>query len=509
MITKTNPSNGQHIADFPITSPDETRHAVARARAAYPAWSQTPLKERLRILGRLRALIQSNADDYARRISLDTGKPLGDAMLTELMSIPLFLDYYDKTAAKVLGRRKIQTPIVFPGKASYMEYFPMGVIGVISPWNFPFQLAMIPTISALIAGNTVVLKPSEVTPITGELMRELFQNIGLPQGVVEVIQGDGSTGAALVEADIDKVFFTGSLATGRRVMASAAQKPIPVELELGGKDAMIVCHDANLKRAAKAATWGGFVNCGQVCVSVERLFVVDSVYDEFIALLKTEVEALRVGAPDEDADVGPLIAGPQIDIVKRHVQKARDEGATILTGGEPVDRPGQFFQPTVITGVTPEMTVYKEETFGPLLPIIRVRDEDEAMRLANGHQYGLNGSVWTQDIARGIELASRMECGQCSVNDLVLSVGNPVLPFGGVKASGFGRYHGPEGLLAFSHQKAILVDRGWLNADAFWFPNAGKYSTMLDMVDGLLRGNIAKAGIALTKLQVKMNFKRD
>lgn len=509
MIIKNNPATGQHIADFPITTPDETHQAVARARAAYPAWSKTPLDERLRILGRLRGLLKKNADDYARRISLDTGKPLGDAMLTEIMSIPLFLDYYDKTAANVLGRRKLRTPIVFPVKWSYVEYFPMGVIGVISPWNFPFQLAMIPTISALIAGNTVVLKPSEVTPITGELMRELFDNIGLPKGVVEVIQGDGSTGAALVEADIDKVFFTGSLGTGRRVMAAAAKKPIPVELELGGKDAMIVCADANLERAAKAAAWGGFVNCGQVCVSVERLFVVDSVYDAFLALLLKEVEALRVGSPDEDADLGPLIAKAQIDVVKRHVQKARDEGATILTGGAPIEREGQFFQPTVITDVTPEMTVYKEETFGPILPVLRVKDEQEAMRLTNSHQFGLNGSVWTQDISRGIELASQMECGQCSVNDIVLSVGNPALPFGGVKASGFGRYHGPEGLIAFSHQKAIFVDRGWLDDDAFWFPNVGKYPTLLAMVDGLARGNIVKAGLALAKLQAKMSIKRD
>lgn len=505
MITKIDPSTGASLGDFPISTPEQVRNAVARARKAFPAWKQTSLEDRLRHLGKLREVIEQHGEDYARRISQDTGKPLGDSLLTELMSIPLFIEYYRKNAGDILGRKKVSGSILFPGKNNYVEYFPMGVIGVISPWNFPFQLAMVPVISALIAGNTVVLKPSEITPITGEVIRECFERIGLPTGVVEVIQGNGATGAALVEADIDKVFFTGSLATGRRVMAAAAQKPIPVELELGGKDAMIVCHDAHLDRAAKAAVWGAFVNCGQMCVSVERLFVVDAVHDRFVQLVKNEVDALRVGSPDEDADMGPLTSAAQRQIVERHVESAREEGATILSGGSSIARDGNFFEPTLITGVTPEMTIYREETFGPVLPIIRVKDEQEAMRLANSHQYGLNGSVWTRDIRRGIALASQMECGQCSVNELVTSVGNPILPFGGVKSSGFGRYHGPEGLIAFSHQRAIMVDRGWLTSEPFWFPYAGKYDALHSIFSGLLRGNMAKAGASLTALILRMN----
>lgn len=505
MIHKIDPCTGEEIGQFPICSPEDVQAAVARARRAAPAWSQTTVEERLKRLDKLREVIQKHGDEYASRISQDTGKPLGDSLLTELMSIPLFIEYYKKNAAKVLGRSKTAPSVLFPGKTGYVEYSPMGVIGVISPWNFPFQLSMVPVISALIAGNTVVLKPSEITPITGEVIRECFQKIGLPTGVVEVVQGDGRTGAALVEADIDKIFFTGSLATGRRVMAAAAEKPIPVELELGGKDAMIVCHDANLERAAKGAVWGGFVNCGQMCVSVERLFVVDEVYDRFVQLVKNEVDALTVGAPSEDADIGPLTSRQQRDIVERHVKSARDEGATVLSGGEPIDRPGNFYAPTLITGVTPEMTIYREETFGPVLPIIRVRNEQEAMRLANAHPYGLNGSVWTRDIKRGIALASQMECGQCSVNELVTSVGNPALPFGGVKKSGFGRYHGPEGLIAFSNQKAIMVDRGWLKSEPFWFPYEGKYGALQNVFQGLLAGNLPKAATALTKLIVRMN----
>lgn len=507
-IIKLSPVDGRELGRFPITSAEGVREAVARARNAQPGWRALPLSERIRRIEQLRPVIEEHGESYARRISDDTGKPLVDSLLTELMSIPLFVDYYRKHAAGVLGRKKVSTPILFPGKQSYVEHAPMGVIGVISPWNFPFQLSMVPVISALIAGNTVVLKPSEVTPLTGEVIRECFERIGLPPGVVEVVQGDGSTGAALVDAPIDKIFFTGSVATGRKVMAAAAKHPIPVELELGGKDAMIVCHDANLERAARGALWGGFVNCGQMCISVERLFVVDAIYDEFVEILVREASKLRVGGPDEEADMGPLTFPAQLKTVEKHIEGARKEGARILLGGKRPERDGQFFEPTILADIRPDMEIYREETFGPVLPIVRVRDEDEALRMANDHKYGLNGSVWTRDIKRGIELASRMESGQCSVNDLVQSVGNPALPFGGVKQSGFGRYHGPEGLLAFANQKAIMVDRGWLNQEPFWFPYDGKYPAMVEVFRGLLRGNLPRAVVGLAKLQLK-NRKKD
>ncbi|MEZ4337212.1 MAG: aldehyde dehydrogenase family protein [Sandaracinaceae bacterium] len=501
VIEKRSPVTGELLGTFPITTPAEVDAAVARAREAFPTWRDTKLEDRLRMLARIKDVVRTHGEEYARRISDDTGKPLVDSLLTELMSIPLFIDHYRKTAKKTLARKKVSTSILFPGKVSYVEHFPLGVVGVISPWNFPFQLAMVPVLSALIGGNTVVLKPSEVTPITGEIIDEIFRRIGLPRGVVEVIQGDGSTGAALTRADIDKIFFTGSVATGRKVMAAAAQKPIPVELELGGKDAMIVCADANLVRAAKAAAWGGLVNCGQMCTSVERIFVVEAVHDRFVAMLEEEVRAMRVGGPDEHADMGPLTFRQQLSTVERHVAAAVDDGATVRTGGTRLDRPGQFFAPTLLTDVTPEMEIYREETFGPVLPVVRVRDEEEAIRLANAHQYGLNGSVWTKDVERGLELASRLECGQATVNDLVSIVGNPALPFGGVKNSGFGRYHGPEGLLTFTHQKAIMVDRGWLDFEPFWFPYAGKYDAMSQVFHGLLGGNLPKALVAMTKLR--------
>lgn len=501
IIEKRSPVTGERLGEFPITSRNGVIAAVARARAASTSWQRTPLEARLKIISRIKGVIRDHGEEYARRISEDTGKPLVDSLLTELMTLPLFIDYYKKTAPKVLGRKKTPASIFFPGKTSYVEHFPMGVIGVISPWNFPFQLSMVPVVSALIAGNTVVLKPSEVTPITGEIIAEIFRKIGLPEGVVEVIQGDGSTGAALTDAEVDKIFFTGSVATGRKVMAAAAKRPIPVELELGGKDAMIVCADANLERAARAAIWGGLVNCGQMCTSIERILVEEKVHDRFVTLLREEIAKVKVGGPDEHADMGPMTFKKQRDTVERHIEDALSRGARVLFGGKRIERPGQFFAPTLITEVRPEMAIYKEETFGPVIPVIKVRDVDEAVRLANEHEYGLLGSVWTKDTKKGLAIASRLECGQVVVNDVVVSVGNPALPFGGVKSSGFGRYHGPEGLLAFSHQRAIMVDRGLLKSEPFWFPYSGKYSAMRDAFHGVVGNKMAKAVIALLRLR--------
>lgn len=501
MIEKYSPVTGEFLGEYPIATAEEVQAAVERARRAFEGWRQTPLEVRQRKLDRLKEIIAQDGEEFARRISKDTGKPLVDSMMTELFSIPLFLDYYRKTAAKVIKRKRVSTPIVFPGKTSYIEHFPMGVIGIISPWNFPFQLSMVPAISALLTGNTVVLKPSEVTPITGELIDELMARVGLPEGVFQVVHGDGSTGAALTECDVDKIFFTGSVATGKKVMAAAAKKPIPVELELGGKDAMIVCEDAHLKRAAKAAMWGGLINCGQMCTSVERIFVHAKVHDKFVGLLEKELDQLKIGGPDEDADIGPLTFTPQLKTVEAHVNAAVEQGADLRRGGHRLDRPGQFFAPALLTNINPSMEIYREESFGPVLPVIKVQSDAEAIRLANDHQYGLTGTVWTKNRERGLKIASQLECGQVMINEVVISVGNPVLPFGGVKASGFGRYHGPEGLLSFMHQKAIMVDRGFFESEPLWFPYAGKYPYVKEIFHGLINNNMVKALGNLVKMR--------
>lgn len=497
---KRSPVTGALLGRFEITDARGVEAAVARARAAFPAWRDTPLTERLATLTRFKAVLRAQGEAYAARISEDTGKPRVDALMTELLPTVATIDWFESNAAKVLARKKVPGSILFPGKRGYVEHFPMGVIGVISPWNFPFNLSVIPVLSALVAGNTVVLKPSEVTPITGEVVRDAFARAGLPPGVVEVVQGDGTTGAALTEAAVDKLFFTGSVATGRRVMAAAAKRPIPVELELGGKDAMIVCADAHLERAARAAAWGGLVNCGQMCISIERIFVEAGAYDRFVSLLEAEVARVKVGGPDEGADMGPMTFPRQLETVERHVEDALAKGATLRAGGARLDRPGQFFAPTLLTDVTPAMEIYAEETFGPVLPVVKVANADEAVRMANAHQYGLNASVWTRDVSKGLALASRLECGQVTVNEVVTSVGHPALPFGGVKNSGFGRYHGPDGLLAFSHTKAILVDRGLLPREPFWFPYERKYEPMKAAFEALAEGKVARALFSFVRL---------
>ncbi len=489
VIRKCSPVSGEPLGDFPISDEAAVNEAVARARAAQPAWAALPLMERLRRLDRLKALFDERGEEFAKRISEDTGKPWVEALGHEIMMVPVFLDYHRKFAPKVLRRQRAHTPLFLAGKSSYIEHFPRGVIGVISPWNFPFQLSVIPILQALTAGNAVVLKPSEVTPISGELIREVFAAIELPEGLVEVVQGEGATGAALCRADVDMIFFTGSVATGRKVMAACAARPIPCELELGGKDAMIVCEDALLARAVKGAVWGAFANCGQACVSVERVFVVDAIYERFVEGVRREVEALRVGSPDEEAEIGPMIFKGQLRIVERHIREASAAGAKILTGGSAIDRPGQFFAPTVLTDITPEMSIYREETFGPVLPVIRVRDEEEAIRLANDHIFGLNASVWTGDTKRGLAIASRLECGQVSINDVFSSVANPGLPFGGVKSSGIGRYHGTDGLLGFTHARAIMVDRAFFEAEPTWYPYRGKLQGIVELMRGLIRKN--------------------
>lgn len=470
VLTLQNPATGQTMGTLEEATPEQVKKTMQRARIAFASWSKTSLAERLDYLVRLRHYLVSHGEELALKISQDTGKVALEAFMTEIFVTIDSIRFYEKHAHQMLSPQEVPTALVLWPKKSYIHYKPMGVVAVISPWNYPFQLAVIPVLSALAAGNTVILKPSEVTPATGLLIEELFRAVPLPDGVVSVLHGGREVGQALVSERPDKIFFTGSVATGKKIMAAAAEHLIPVELELGGKDPMIVLADANLERAANAAVWGAFTNSGQVCMSVERLYVHESVYADFLERVKQKAAALRQGFPDE-AEVGSMTAPQQIGIVRAQVEEALAKGATAVLGGHfPATAHSMFLPPTILTNVTADMKIMQEETFGPVLPIMAFSTEEEAIRLANASPYGLNASVWSQGKTRARRVAEQLESGNVCINDVIISYANPHLPFGGVKQSGIGRYRGPSGLQAFTHSISVIHDPGTRKREVNWYP---------------------------------------
>ena len=469
-LTVHDRSTGALIAELTIDGPGAVAAAAERARLAQPAWAALGPKGRAKLLRQARRALVRDRAEVLTRLERETGKARFD-VVGELMGVCLDLGGLARRAPRWLRRERVSTRPLF-GKRGYVVYRPRGLVGIISPWNAPLNLALGDALPALLAGNAVLIKPSELAPLAVQRACAALNTV-LPPGVLQVVIGAGATGAALVD-HVDLICVTGSPETGRRVMERAARRLTPVLLELGGKDPMIVCRDADLDRAAAGAAWGGCMMTGQVCMSVERVYVEAAVAEAFTAKLVARMRALRTGAngPDAEIDFGPFTSPRQLEIVERHLADAVARGARVLTGGARVGQgAAQCFAPTVLAGVDHSMAIMREETFGPIVPVMAVADVEEAIRFANDSPYGLNASVWTRDIARGIAIAERLDTGNACVNECVLSAGVPALPFGGVKQSGVGTRHGgAEGLRQFCVRQALLVESRKRRREPAWFP---------------------------------------
>lgn len=450
------------IGELICASSEDVAAAIAKARTAQPAWAATSIKERSAIIERALQIVLERQDEIIDTVVSETGKARTDAMSMEVFSVADSLCYYAKNAAKFLKPHKRRVHgILGLMKQLRILYKPLGVVGLITPWNGPLILLMNQAVQAILAGNTVVAKGSEVAPYSAKLAQDILTQAGLPDGVLQVLLGDGETGAAIVRGGVDKISFTGSVATGRKVAEACASQLIPCTLELGGNDAMIVCADADLDRAADGAWLGSCMNTGHYCCGTERIYVVDQVYDEFLRLVLEKGKNLRQGQQHGwQEDIGAVFWDRQMAIIEAHVEDARAKGATILMGGRRNPQlPGLYYEPTVITDVNNGMDIMILETFGPVLCIQKVASEDEAIRLANDSEFGLNGNVWTRDKEKGYRLAAAVDTGSCSVNDMAVSYGIPAAPFGGKKNSGLGQVNGKKGLRGYCHEMPIVIDR--------------------------------------------------
>jgi len=524
-IISYNPATGVEVGRVPQTPEAEVRAAVARSRVAFQSWRKTSFAERRRLVMRARDVILAQVDEIAHLISAESGKPFGEAIAMEIAPVLDLMQYFARNTEKLLRPRRRGIGLYATlGRSSKIVYQPLGVVAIIPAWNYPFSIPLGEAGMALMAGNTVVIKPSELTPLVGLTIGEIFEKAGVPKDVVQIVTGDGRTGAALVDAPPDKIMFTGSVATGKRIAKAAAKNLTSVVLELGGKDAMIVFDDANLELAAGAAVWGAFCNAGQSCSSVERVYVQESVADRFASMVVDKTKKLKQGPGDsEDVSIGAMSSERQLKIVEDHVEEFRRAGATILTGGkrasvvtpafrrpllagqEPAEagtqNGGLFYEPTVIFGARNEMRPMQEETFGPTLPIATFKTEDEAIKLANDSEFGLTAGVWTRDIAKGKRVAEQIEAGSVCVNEVLYTHGIAQAPWGGFKNSGRGRTHGVEGLMELVQPQHIHVNRLAVVPNAWWMPYS---STAVETFRGFAKhfatGSLRRTSLLLPQL---------
>ena len=482
------PADGRSFASITLLDAGQAAGAIAAARGAFPAWSVMPFAERGRLLLRLRDRVLAEAEDIAQLIHREQGKPEAEAHAVEIFPSLEALKHLALHAEEMLRDEAVEgQSLLLAHKDSRIVYSPLGPVLVITPWNYPFGIAMTGLAAALAAGNTVVLKPAPATTLIGLRIGALARDAGLPDGVLSVVAVEDAVAATLTEDPrIAKIVFTGSTATGRRIMTAAARNLTPVLLELGGKDPAVVCRDADLDRAARGVVWGAFVNAGQTCASVERVYVEAEVAEAFVGKVVEETARLRVGGAD--GDMGPMTLERQRRIVEDHVADAVARGATVRTGGVTPKGPGWFYPPTVLTGVDHTMRVMREETFGPVLPIMAVPSLEEAIRLANDSEYGLTASAWTRDPEVARRLSERLSAGVVTINDCVYSYGEPTEPWGGVRQSGIGRTHGGAGLREMVSAKYVAAEfRSGPNL--WWYPYGSEFRRLMSAANASVHGH--------------------
>lgn len=466
-----NPATLEKIEEVPQVTSAQARETVHRARKAFAEWRATPFAERKRHVFALKDYILDHIDEFSALICRETGRVEMESLGLEIFYTLDVMQYWGKRAEKFLRDETVSLHLL-KAKKGKIIYQPLGVVAIIAPYNFPIVLTLGEAIPALMAGNSVVIKPSPLSAATGRYIEKMAHEAGLPEGVLQVASGPAGVGETLI-SECDYVAFTGSVETGKRVMEHAAKTLKPVSLELGGKDPMLVLKDANLERAANAAVWGSFMNSGQVCEGIERVYVDLVIYDEFLGRVVEKTRRLGLGPfTDPRSEVGAMTDPRQLQVLDEQLRDALAKGARVLVGGKRKESlKGYFFEPTVLVDVNHSMKIMTEETFGPILPIMKFRDEEEAVRLANDSRYGLSSSVWSQDKRRAEIIARRIQAGTVCINECLLSYLAPELPFGGVKESGFGRRHGgAAGIRKFTNVRTLFIDRFGMSRELVWYP---------------------------------------